>query len=150
MKWKWELSFTVGWGFVPDNRCSWHLQGVFNLFSRSQCCGSGSGLKSGSRRAKMTPKNNVHLWSGNVLFGGWGFSCNLDLLYEGLGISRLQLLIKKIKFSFNSWSWTPWIRIRSVSRFTWNAGSGSGFKESGSTKKNTATQQCYNVVSQFQ
>jgi hypothetical protein len=46
-----------------------------------------------------------------------GFSCSLDILYEGLGISKLQFLIKKryTKFSavffFVFWSSIPWIRI---------------------------------------
>ena len=29
-----------------------------------------------------------------------GFSCNLGVLYGGLGISKLQFLIKKIKIKF--------------------------------------------------
>ncbi len=29
-----------------------------------------------------------------------GFFCNLDILYEGLGIGKLQFLIKKIFFFF--------------------------------------------------
>jgi hypothetical protein len=46
-----------------------------------------------------------------------GFFCNLDKLYGGLGIGKLQFWIKKnlIFFSavifFNFWSLKPWIRI---------------------------------------
>jgi hypothetical protein len=46
-----------------------------------------------------------------------GFFCNLDILYGGLGIGKLQFLKKKnlILFSavifFNFWSLKPWIRI---------------------------------------
>ncbi len=46
-----------------------------------------------------------------------GFFCNLDILYGGLGIGKLQFLIKKnlIFFSavifFQFWSLKPWIRI---------------------------------------
>ncbi len=43
-----------------------------------------------------------------------GFSCSLGVLYGGLGVSKLQLLIKKISncsFSlFFFWSSKPWIR----------------------------------------
>jgi hypothetical protein len=65
----------------------------------------GSG--SGSRREKMTQKKiekrtefssfevlDVHFW------GLKGFSCSLGVLYGGLGISKLQFLIKKIKIKF--------------------------------------------------
>ncbi len=50
-----------------------------------------------------------------------GFFCNLDILYGGLGIGKVQFLIKKklIFFSvvifFNFWSLKPWIRIGSGS-----------------------------------
>ncbi len=33
-------------------------------------------------------------------FEGWGFSCSLGDLYGGLGISKLQFLIKKIEIKF--------------------------------------------------
>ncbi len=54
------------------------------------------------------------LWAG-------GFVCNLDILYGGLGIGKLQFLIKKkyfflqLLFFFNFWSLKPWIRIGSGS-----------------------------------
>ncbi len=65
---------------------------------------AGSG--SGSRRAKMTHKNRKKyrifmFWSaGCSLFRTEGFSCSLGVLYGGLGISKLQFLIKKIKIKF--------------------------------------------------
>ncbi len=53
-----------------------------------------------------------------------GFFYNLDILYGGLGVGKLQFLIKKkfkkicsCNFFFNFWSLKPWIRI----------GFGSGF-----------------------
>jgi hypothetical protein len=61
-------------------------------------CGSGSG----SRRAKMTHKNRknsrifMFLSTGCSLLRAEGFSCSLGVLYGGLGISKLQFLIKKI------------------------------------------------------
>jgi hypothetical protein len=61
-------------------------------------CGSGSG----SRRAKMTPKNRkkdrifIKKSAGCSLLRAEGFSCSLSILYGGLGISKLQFLIKKI------------------------------------------------------
>ena len=55
------------------------------------------------------------LWAG-------GFFCNLDILYGGLGIGKLQFLIKKkftfffqLLFFFNFWPLKPWIRIGSGS-----------------------------------
>ncbi len=46
------------------------------------------------------------------------FFCNLDVLNGGLGIGKLQFLIKKkitfffqLKFFSNFWSIKPWIRI---------------------------------------
>ena len=49
------------------------------------------------------------LWAG-------GFFCNLDILNGGLGIGKLQFLIKKkFNFFFNFWSLKPWIRIGSGS-----------------------------------
>jgi hypothetical protein len=88
-----------------------------------QCCGSVSG----SRRAKMTHKkvNKFHFlkyW----MFSFEGFPCSLDLLYGGLGISKLQFLIKKRylkKFQFFSFifcSSKPWIHIRILSSALWN------------------------------
>ncbi len=62
-------------------------------------------------------------WSvGWALLWAGGFFCNLDILYGGLGIGKLQFLIKKkIIFFFscyffcNFWSLKPWIRIGSRS-----------------------------------
>ncbi len=57
-------------------------------------------------------------WSvGWPLLWAAGFFCNLDILYEGLGIGKLQFLIKnfffffQLLFFFNFWSLKPWIRI---------------------------------------
>ncbi len=81
-----------------------------------QCFGSGSGLDpdskkslapdsesvSWSRWAQMTHKNrkklrNFMFWSaGCSLLRAEGFSYSLDVLYWGLGISKLQFSIKKI------------------------------------------------------
>ncbi len=65
-----------------------------------------------------------------------GLSCSLGVLYGGLGISKLQFLMKKIKIKFlvvNFFQFLiikPWIRIRdpdpkSGSAIRKNAGSGS-------------------------
>ncbi len=77
-------------------------------------------IGSGSRRAKMTHKNRKRLinfifWSASCfLLRSGGFSYRLDVLYVGLGISKLQFLfnIQKsfIFFFFSFWSWKPWIR----------------------------------------
>jgi hypothetical protein len=62
-----------------------------------------SNYGSGSRRAKMTHKNrkNYRIFmfcsAGCSLLRAEGFSCSLGVLYGGLGISKWQVLIKKIK-----------------------------------------------------
>ncbi len=64
--------------------------------------------------------------AGCSLLRAEGFSCSLDVLYGGLGKSKLKFLNKKIQTFFkavnfsNFWSSKPWIRI----------GSGSGLNES--------------------
>jgi hypothetical protein len=50
---------------------------------------------SGFRRAKMTRKTRKKLSAGCFLLRAEGFSCSLDSLYGGLGISKLQFLIQK-------------------------------------------------------
>ncbi len=56
---------------------------------------------SGSRRAKMTHKSRKNLEKFMLWSVGWPllraevFFCNLDILYGGLGIGKLQFLIKK-------------------------------------------------------
>jgi hypothetical protein len=65
-----------------------------------------------------------------------GFSCSLGVLYGGLGISKLQFLIKKIEIKipaiifFQFKVLKPWIRIRDLdpesgSAIRKSAGSGS-------------------------
>ena len=54
----------------------------------------------------MTPKNRkkdrifIFLSAGCSLLRAKGFSCSLGVLYGGLGIGKLQFLIKKIKIKF--------------------------------------------------
>jgi hypothetical protein len=103
----------------------------------NQGFGSGSGLDpysigpvdpdpysesgSGSRRAKITHKSRKNSCF-EVLDGLFCElqACNLDILYRGLGIGKLQFLIKKkliyfqLLFFFNFWSLKPWIPIGSV------------------------------------
>ncbi len=61
------------------------------------------GCGSGSRRAKMTQKERknqkvkkFHVLTWCSLLRAEGFSCDLGVLYRGLGISKLQFLIQKI------------------------------------------------------
>ncbi len=60
------------------------------------------------RRAKMTYKNRKKyrifmFWSaGCSLLRAEGFFCSVGVLYGGLGISKLQFLIKKIKIKISS------------------------------------------------
>ncbi len=66
---------------------------------------AGSG--SGSRRAKLTHKNRKKyrifmFWSAGCSFlRAEDFFCSLGVLYGGLGISKLQFLIKKIKIKIS-------------------------------------------------
>ncbi len=83
----------------------------FQVLSRKQCFGSGFNQVGGSgyRRAKLTHKNRKKL--RNFMF--WSAGCSLlraeglllyrslDVLNEGLGISKLQFLIKKISIFFS-------------------------------------------------
>ncbi len=68
---------------------------------------------SGSRRATMTHKNRkksrifIFLSTGCSLLKAEGFSCSLGVLYGGLGISKLQFLIKKIEIKFPSINFFP-------------------------------------------
>jgi hypothetical protein len=67
-----------------------------------------------------------------------GFFCNLNILYGGLGIGKLQFLIKKkIKFFFSCNFFSPFLVIKALDPDPdWspasNAGSGSGKNEYGS------------------
>ncbi len=66
----------------------------------------------------MTHKSRQKFVSvGWPLLRAEGFFYNLDILYGGLGIGKLQFLIKKKKkisavIFLNFWSLKPWIRIR--------------------------------------
>ena len=71
--------------------------------------GSGSGF----RRTKMTHKNRkksrifMFLSTGCSLLRSEGFSCSLCVLYGGLGINKLQFLIKKIEIKFPAINFFP-------------------------------------------
>jgi hypothetical protein len=60
----------------------------------------------------------MFLSTGCSILRAEGFSCSLGVLYGGLGISKLQFLIKKIEIKFPAISFfqflfiKPWIRIR--------------------------------------
>ncbi len=70
----------------------------------------------------MTHKNRkksrifMFLSTGYSLLRAEGFSCSLGVLYGGLGISKLQFLIKKIEIKFPAINFLqflaikPWIR----------------------------------------
>jgi hypothetical protein len=90
------------------------------VFLYCRCCGfmtfwfgSGSAFKLWIRiqenkndPQKLKKVQNLHVLSaGCSLWRVEGFSCSLGILYGGLGISKLQFLIKKIKL--NSLSTRP-------------------------------------------
>ncbi len=108
--------------------------------------GSGSGsaykllirIQEGKNDPKNREKDRIFIfWSaGCSLLRDEGFSCSLGVLYGGLGIGKLQFLIKKKKIRFLAVIFfqfliiKPWIRIRdpypeSGSAIRKNAGSGS-------------------------
>jgi hypothetical protein len=91
----------------------------------------------------MTHKNRkksrifMFLSTGCSLMRAEDFSCSLGVLYGGLGISKLQFLIKKIEikfatkiFFFNFRSSNPGSGSRSAIRK--NSGSGSALNQCGS------------------
>ncbi len=101
---------------------------------------------SGSKREKMTHKirrKSIRFifWSDGCSFlRNEGFCCSLDILYEILGISKLQFFTKRIHVSpvfFSSIFGHQNLGSGSGSGFTYNAGSGcvSGFglNENGSS-----------------
>jgi hypothetical protein len=56
---------------------------------------------------------NFKFWSARCsLLRVEYFSCIYDVLYGGLGISKLQVLIKKYQTFLNFWSSKPWTRTR--------------------------------------
>ncbi len=86
---------------------SWRLQGCGSGSALIWVAGSGSAFKLRIRiriqeGKKMTHKNRKKyrifmFWSARCsLLRAEGFSCSLGVLYGGLGISKLQFLIKKI------------------------------------------------------
>ncbi len=123
-----------------------HSTRIFNIRTKNQCFGSGSRReKNDQKKERKKLKINVMFWSAGCSF--WraeGFSCSLNVLYGGLGISELQILIKKIEiffvyffsvfghrnpgsglvFSLKCWIRIriQWIRIRNASKkiYSWN------------------------------
>ncbi len=62
----------------------------------------------------------MFLSTGRSLLSAEGFSCSLGVFYGGLGISKLQFLMKKIEIKFPAMNFFP---IKSS-----NPGSGSGIR----------------------
>ncbi len=95
--------------------------GVIAVSADYQCCGSGfnGSLDPDPGLAKMTHKNRKKLINFIFWIAGFseGFPCSLDVLYRGLGISKLHFwnikkyiyIIFSVFFFFKFWSW---IRIR--------------------------------------
>ncbi len=123
--WKWPLPFInlLNFSSMLDQTaietCSAVDPDPASLDSESQSW-------SGSRRAKNTHKNREKvnkfhfLNTGCSLLRAEGFSCGLDILYGGLGISKLHFFYQKKKkkktifsciFFLNFLSLKPWIRI---------------------------------------
>jgi hypothetical protein len=78
-------------------------------------------------------------WSACALLRAEGFSCSLGVLYGGLGISKLQFLIKKIKIKISSCEFFSILGHQTLdpdpesgSAIRKNAGSGSALNQCGS------------------
>ncbi len=114
---------------------------LLKILAQGQCFGSGfnqvsgSVSGSGSRREKWSTKmekkvKSFMFWSaGCSLVRAEGFNCRLDVLYGGLGISKLQFFIKNIFTIFSCIFFSSIFGHQnpgSISGFTWNAESGFG------------------------
>ncbi len=98
-----------------------------------------------THKNRESPEFSCFLSTGCSLLRAEGFSCSLGVLYGGLGISKLQFLIKIIEIKFPAINFfkfqviKPWIRIRDP-----DPGSGSGIRirkpdpESGSAIRKNA------------
>jgi hypothetical protein len=90
-----------------------------HFFTFFQCCGSGSAFilvswiriririgntdpDPGGPKLRIKVKKIQVLKCQMFSFEGWDFCCSLDVLHGGLGISKLQFLIKKKIFSWNT------------------------------------------------
>jgi hypothetical protein len=79
----------------------------------------------------MTHKNRkksrifMSLSTGCSLLSAEGFSCSLGVLYGGLGISKLQFLIKKIEIQFPAINFFSILGHQSLDL---DPGSGSGIR----------------------
>jgi hypothetical protein len=71
-----------------------------------------------THKKRKKSRNFMFLSTGCSRLRAEGFSCSLGVLYRGLGISKLQFLIKKIETKFPAINFfqfkviKPWIRIR--------------------------------------
>jgi hypothetical protein len=142
---------------TPD--CNTHTrslgQSSWQFFESGSVSGFNGvpGSVSGSKRAKRPTKNlkkliNFIFWSaGCSLLRVEGFFCSLEVLYEGLGISKLQFMIKNYKKKFSAVIFSifghqnPGSVYRSA--MTKNAKSWS---VSGSSLTNADLQHCLNKV----
>ncbi len=69
---------------------------------------------------------------GCSLLKAEGFYCNLDVLYEGLGISKLKIQTKNYQSSSGHQTTGSGLDPYSARNSAYNAGSGSAINESGS------------------
>jgi hypothetical protein len=85
---------------------------------------------------KNRKKSRIFMFLGSecCLLGAEGFSCSLGVFYGGLGISKLQFLIKKIEIKFPTKIFFSILGQQTLnpdpgsgSAIRKNAGSGSGF-----------------------
>jgi hypothetical protein len=68
-----------------------------------------------------------------------GFSCSLGVLYGGLGISKLQFLIKKIEIKFPAINFFSTLGHQTLDP---DPGSGSGIRKNAGSVSGSALNQC--------
>ncbi len=67
-----------------------------------------------THKSRKKLRNFMFLGAVCSLMGAEGFSCSMDVLYEGLGISKLQFLIKKNIDFFSSKFFPQFLVIKTL------------------------------------
>ncbi len=81
----------------------------------------------------------MFLSTGCSLLRAEGFSCSLGVLYGGLGISKQQVLIKKIEIKFSAINFFQFQVIQTLDS---DQGSGSAIRKNAGSGSGSALNQC--------
>ncbi len=91
--------------------------GSGSVFNRASGSGSGSlfGIRIQEGKNDRQKEKKFMFWSvGWTLLWAAGFFCNLDILYGGLGLGKLQFLIKKNLIFFFSCNFFKFLVIKAL------------------------------------